>query len=112
MTEHLPECPILKPCCDDLEFPAHGFCGNFVGGRCLHCMAECICEALRALKERVLNSAIYAVTAIERDRDALVWWERFGDNPDDPDEVTVLIELHRAIAAIDAQAIRSARQRP
>jgi hypothetical protein len=50
----------------------------------------------------VLNAARDAVTAIESDRDALVWWERFGDNPDDPDEVTVLIELHRAIAAIDA----------
>ena len=53
MTEHLPECPILKPCCDDLEFPEHGFCGNFGGVRCLHCMAECICEALRACEERV-----------------------------------------------------------
>ena len=58
-----------------------------------------------------LNAARDAVTAIESDRDALVWWERFGDNPDNPDEVTVLIELHRAIAVIDAQAIRSARQR-
>ena len=121
---HLPECPILKPCCDDEEFPEHGFCGNFVG-RCLHCMAECICDALRACEVRVLNdyrkqhdgisegyfqqirndalnAARDAVTAIESDRDALVWWERFGDNPDDPDEVTVLIELHRAIAAINA----------
>ena len=52
MTEHLPECPILKPCCDDVEFPEHGFCGNFVG-RCLHCMAECICDALRACEARV-----------------------------------------------------------
>ena len=59
-----------------------------------------------------LSAARDAVTAIESNRDALVWWERFGDNPDNPDEVTVLIELHRAIAAIDAQAIRSARQRP
>lgn len=53
MTEHLPECPILKPCCEDEEFPEHGFCGNFVGGRCLHCMAECICDALRACEDRV-----------------------------------------------------------
>lgn len=57
MTEHLSECPILKPCCGDQEFPEHGFCGNFVGGRCLHCMAECICDALRACEERVLNAA-------------------------------------------------------
>jgi hypothetical protein len=52
MTEHLPECPILKPCCDDEQFPEHGFCGNYVG-RCLHCMAECICDALRACEARV-----------------------------------------------------------
>ena len=52
MTKHLPECPILKPCCDDEEFPEHGFCGIFVG-RCLLCMAECICDALRACEARV-----------------------------------------------------------
>ena len=54
MTEHLPECPILKPCCDDEEFPEHGFCGNYAG-RCLHCMAECICDELRSCEERVLK---------------------------------------------------------
>ena len=53
MTEHLPECPMLKPCCDDEQFPEHGFCGNFVGGPCLHCMAECICDALRACAQRI-----------------------------------------------------------
>ena len=52
MTEHLPECPILKPCCDDEEFPEHGYCGNYVG-RCLHCMAECICEQLGVCADRV-----------------------------------------------------------
>ena len=52
MTEHLPECPILKPCCDDEEFPEHGYCGNYVG-RCLHCMAECICEPLGVCADRV-----------------------------------------------------------
>ena len=52
MTEHLPECPILKPCCDDEEFPEHGYCGNYVG-RCLHCMAECICEQLSVCADRV-----------------------------------------------------------
>ena len=80
MTEHLPECY------DIWQTPR-----------------DCVlCDALRACEARVLNAARDAVTAIESDRDALVWWERFGDNPDDPDEVTVLIELHRAIAAIDA----------
>ena len=63
MTEHLPECPILKPCCDDEEFPEHGFCGNFVG-RCLHCMAECICDALRACETRVIAAAVQRVEAL------------------------------------------------
>ena len=63
MTEHLPECPILKPCCDDEEFPEHGFCGNFVG-RCLHCMAECICDALRACEERVIDAAVQRIEAL------------------------------------------------
>ena len=63
MTEHLPECQILKPCCDDVEFPEHGFCGNFVG-RCLHCMAECICDALRACEDRVSAAAVQRVEAL------------------------------------------------
>ena len=63
MTEHLPECPILKPCCDDEESPEHGFCGNYVG-RCLHCMAECICDALRACEARVIAAAVQRVEAL------------------------------------------------
>ena len=63
MTEHLPECPILKPCCDDVEFPEHGFCGNFVG-RCLHCMAECICDALRSCEARVIGEAVQRIKAL------------------------------------------------
>ena len=63
MTEHLPECPILKPCCDDEEFPEHGFCGNFVG-RCLHCMAECICDALRSCEARVIAAAVQRIEAL------------------------------------------------
>jgi len=63
MTEHLPECPILKPCCDDEEFPEHGFCGNFVG-RCLHCMAECICDALRSCEARVTAATVQRVEAL------------------------------------------------
>ena len=63
MTEHLPECPILKPCCGDQEFPEHGFCGNYVG-RCLHCMAECICEALRACEDRVIATAMQRIEAL------------------------------------------------
>lgn len=83
MSEHLPECPILKPCCDDEEFPEHGFCGNFAG-RCLHCMAECICDALRACEERVLDDARKAVAALRGyfgavdSRDGTVWLEKIN----------------------------------
>ena len=55
MTEHLPECPLIKPCCDDTEFPEHGFCLNDFS-RCLHCMSTCICDALRACEERGLSA--------------------------------------------------------
>lgn len=97
MTEHLPECPILKPCCDDEEWPEHGFCGNYVGGRCLHCMAECICDALRACEARVRkNQADRCVAA-------------FHDRISDSDLDDLLSDDEKDIVA---QAIRSARQRP
>ena len=64
--------------------------------------AEKVAAAYRLGHHDALDAARDAVTAIESNRDAVVWWERFRDNPEDPDEVTVLIELHRAIAAIDA----------
>ena len=60
MTEHLPECPMLKPCSE--EYPEHGLCGNFTGA-CMHCMAECICYALRACEERAIAAAVQRVEA-------------------------------------------------
>jgi len=86
MTEHLPECPILKPCCDDEEFPDHGFCGNFVG-RCLHCMAECICDALRACEQRITDDAVRRVEALD--------WAFIHSTGE-------LITRAEAVAAIDA----------
>ena len=64
MTEHLPECPMLKPCCGDEDYPEHGLCGNFVGGPCMHCMAECICDALRACEARVKAAAVQRLEAL------------------------------------------------
>jgi hypothetical protein len=99
MTEHLPECPILKPCCDDEEFPEHGFCGNFVG-RCLHCMAECICDALRACEARVIDAAVHRVEAIADDRESGVDWN--WDYEADPTGMTrnPRVWIHEAVAAI------------
>lgn len=93
MTEHLTECPILKPCCDDEEFPEHGFCGNFVGGRCLHCMAECICDALRACEQRMLAAAREAVLGAK----AIDVY--YGRGLDEPPQ---FIWLNNALSAIDA----------
>ena len=61
MTEHLPECPMLGPCSE--EYPEHGLCGNFTGA-CMHCMAECICDALRACVARVTAAAVQRVEAL------------------------------------------------
>jgi len=61
MSEHLPECPMLGPCSE--EYPEHGFCGNF-SGPCMHCMTECICDALRACEERVTAAAVHRVEAL------------------------------------------------
>ena len=99
MTEHLTECPILKPCCDDEEFPEHGFCGNFVG-RCLHCMAECICDALRACETRVIAAAVQRVEDIEYDPDSGVDWN--WDYDIDPTGMTrnPYVWIREAVAAI------------
>jgi len=64
MTQHLPECPMLQPCCGDETYPEHGFCGNFPGP-CMHCLAECICDALRACEERVTAAAVQRVEALD-----------------------------------------------
>ena len=95
MTEHLPECPIRKPCCDDLEFPDHGFCGNYVG-RCLHCMAECICDALRACEARAWALATNAGI------------DAFYDRISDSDLDDILTDDEKDTIA---HAIRSARQK-
>ena len=99
MTEHLPECPILKPCCDDEEFPLHGFCGNYVG-RCLHCLAECICDALRACEARVIAAAVQRVEAIADDPESGVDWN--WDYDIDPTGMTrnPLVWIREAVSAI------------
>ena len=116
MSEHLPECPILKPCCDDEQFPEHGFCGNFVR-RCLHCMAECICEQLLACEERVKDEALGQ--AREREVNGVTFaqaWalatnaciDAFYSRISDSDLDDLLSDDEKDTVA---QAIRSARQR-
>ena len=99
MSEHLPECPILKPCCDDEEFPLHGFCGTYVG-RCLHCLAECICDALRDCEARVIAAAVQRVEAIADDPESGVDWN--WDYDIDPTGMTrnPLVWIREAVAAI------------
>ena len=116
MTEHLPECPLIKPCCDDEEFPDHGFCGNFVG-QCLHCMAECICEALRACEARIVGDALSQARAREVNgvTFAQAWAlatnaciDAFYERISDSDLDDLLSDDEKDIVA---QAIRRARQK-
>ena len=54
-------------------------------------------EALRACEERVLDAAREAVEELLKE-----WWEKFEGKPDDLKELKSMVELNRAIAAIDA----------
>ena len=63
MTDHLPECPLLEPCDD--EVPEHGYCSMQQGVFCIHCHQWCICDRLRACEQRVaiyefMSSAYFA----------------------------------------------------
>ena len=120
MTEHLPECPILKPCCDDEQFPEHGFCGNFVGGPCLHCMAKCICDALRACEERVKDEALAWAKA--REVNGVTWvqaWAQatevcvaaFYDRISDSDLDDVMSDDHKDIVAWEIKRASLARMK-
>lgn len=51
MTDHLPECPLLEPCDD--EVADHGYCSMQHGVFCIHCQQWCICDRLRACEQRV-----------------------------------------------------------
>ena len=100
MSEHLPECPMVKPCCDDDGFP--DLCSNSVD-RCLHCMAECICDALRACEIRVLAAAVQRVEALADDPNSGVDWN--WDYDIDPTGMTrnPFIWIREAVAAIKGE---------
>lgn len=51
MTDHLPECPLLEPCDD--EVAEHGYCSMQHGVFCIHCQRWCVCDRLRACEQRV-----------------------------------------------------------
>lgn len=51
MSDHLPECPLLEPCDDDI--PEHGYCSMQRGAFCIHCHQWCICDRLRSCEQRV-----------------------------------------------------------
>lgn len=81
MTEHEPECP----CIDKAEHPD--------GCLCCEVASPCICDRLRACEERVLDAAREAIEVLLKE-----WWEK----PDDLKELKSMVELNRAITAIDA----------
>jgi hypothetical protein len=97
MTEHLPECLLLR---------------NGDPRRWL-----CICHYLRAAEMRGVDAQLAidldvaredvwneAITAAREAVEVLLkeWWEIFEGKPEDLKELKSMVELNRAIAAIDA----------
>gem|GEM_PF-2471525 len=64
MSDHLPECPLLQPCDD--EVPEHGYCSMQRGVFCIHCHQWCICDRLRMLEARILSK-------LEVQQDCWLW---------------------------------------
>lgn len=54
-------------------------------------------NVLRDCEERVLDAAQAAVEVLLKE-----WWERFEGKPEDLKELKSMVELNRALAAIDA----------
>ena len=97
MTEHLPECPVAAACPGTFTF--------------------CICGRLRAAEMRGVDAQLSidldvaredvwneAITAAREAVEVLLkeWWEIFEGKPEDLKELKSMVELNRAIAAIDA----------
>lgn len=65
MIEHLPECPLFRPCrgnANGMHIP-QGTVAGIPVTICGMCMHDCICPALRACTVRVLGEARGAVAA-------------------------------------------------
>lgn len=54
----------------------------------------------RAGYAAALGDALQAVQAIPDDPDAAVWYETFRDDPDDPDKVTIVLELDEVVETL------------
>ena len=61
MSDHLPECPLLEPCDD--EVPEHGYCSMQHGVFCIHCHQWCICDRLRACEQRIRQAIVEQLRA-------------------------------------------------
>lgn len=107
MSEHLPECDWNNACHWYKEVRAEGIIDrtwqnhndHYKVGRCVQCGVECMCDRLRACEERMRAACIKVVEEIEHG-DGLVWWERFRDNPNDPNEVTIMVPLADTLDAL------------
>lgn len=62
----------------------------------------CLCRRLQAAKADERRRILDAVNAVPDEPDTAVWYERFRDDPDDIDKVTIMVQLDRVIAAIEA----------
>lgn len=61
MSEHLPECPLLEPCDD--EVAEHGYCSMQRGVFCIHCHQWCACDRLRACEDRIKTPLLAIIKA-------------------------------------------------
>ena len=55
-------------------------------------------------RARALADAVAAVQAITDDPEAATWYERFYEDPDDPEKITIMVELDRVLDAIKGLA--------
>lgn len=67
MSDHLPECPLFRPCRGNAngEHIPQGTIAGIPVTICGMCMHDCICPALRACTVRVLGEAREAIDGLE-----------------------------------------------
>lgn len=84
---HDPLCPFAK--WDDVDCYQHD-----AGVR--------ICDLIAKVRQDMLAKCIAAVQAIPDSRDALVWFEKFRDDENDPEKITFMTDLDDVLKALRA----------
>lgn len=108
MSDHLPECPLFRPCrgnANGMHIP-QGTVAGIPVTICGMCMHDCICPALRACTVRVLGEVREAVAEIADWYPADVFPKPTGpsDSSDRHGAEMARVTVRNAIAAIDRLA--------